>query len=398
MKSTFRMAGVFIAIMACTPLMAQRRSLDSSKMERDLRIMEGVLDKVLSRQQGVKLLGSSNAQGIYVPDYGMIFYVRKSAFSMTVFDRGRFEYIDGLETLQSRMEEMESTAKPPEKQKAKAQTRAMAHDRSAQLLKNMTQAQEEAMAAQQEAIKAGLVQFYRDYTPAISQLKGQDRIAVLVQFGGFRTTQESSVMTSWMSVEEIAAFRKSTQKDEAFVHQIHFPEENEQARQVQSDIEILLEIFNRATGESSRGLGSSQGFYLDGFGALISLEMSGVIMISEGKTTPVIVGKRDLERAIAYTQQSADVTVVEEQKKRKARLKEQIDLYLELLADYGHTLRLPPEEWVVITIQASSPFVTWTSADDDGDATVIQLKKKDLDAYHQGSIDMASLRKRIIQK
>ena len=395
MKSTFWMAWLFL-IAGMVPAGAQQRPLNTDKMERDLRIMEGVLDKVLSRQEGVRLLGSSEAQGIYVPDYGMIFHVRKSAFSMTVFDRGRFEYIDGLESLHAQTEEIEQSAEASEKQKAEATV--MAHDRSAQMLRNMTQAQEEAMAAQREAIKAGLVQFYRDYTPAISQLRDQDRIAVLVQFGGLRTTQEPSVMTSWMRVQEIAAFRKSAQKDETFIQHIHFPEESDRVRQVQSDIEILLEIFNRAMGGSSRGRDASQGFYLDGFGALLSLDMSGMVMISEGGEKPFIVGRNELNRAIAYTRQGNKIDKIEDAEKAQARKKKRLDQFVEILADYGHTLRLPPEEWVVLSIQTSSPFVSWASANDEDDATVIQLKKKDLDAYHQGGIDLTALRKRAIQK
>jgi len=404
MKKTTQAAMLFTIFLLALPLAAQEKSTREKKRSRDIRIMEGVLDKVLAGQSNRHFGTPSSTQGLYIKNYGMIFHAAKPVthrYSAEITQA----YEHQLKAVKERLSEVKHQQEATEKAARRVKPAKMAPERrkNIELFEMMSEHQIKNTEEALEEVKTQLTGFFTDYIPAISQLNQQDRVAVLVQmdpFGG----ANSRTLTSWIAVDRLNDLRTQRIDKAEFGTLIHFDQDNADAQGIQHDIDILLEILTRAMGPNRFYTKTgSKGLYLDGFGALLFLRLPGGVFINGKNDNVLIVAQDHLDRALTFSKGDAvgisAKTAGRDQAEEKQAEEVQAlrDELFELVADYGHTLRLKPEENVLLSIETDSNILNWTRRDSRNRPLVYQLKKKDIDAYHSGRISLKELKHRQIQ-
>ena len=191
----FGTAAVLIVLLA-SPLLAQV-GMDRSRLDRDINIMEGILDRLLNEKESHLIIDGST-HGLYLDGYGMLFYTEQSGrfFMTNEYNESLGIYEDQLQTLEQAIQDQavvlggeegdtgeksevtkEEAKKEAEKAKKLAETYVQAtREKRAEREKQREAARTKAI----ESMKTQLEAFFKKYASAIGQLKGPDHITVLI--------------------------------------------------------------------------------------------------------------------------------------------------------------------------------------------------------------------------
>ena len=209
------------------------------------------------------------------------------------------------------------------------------------------------------------------------------------------TNAENAFLTAWITREDVNRYRRNQMNASDFKGRIHY-QLAESETNIDTDIDILSEIFNRAmSGTSFWNSFSNNGIYIDGLGALMFMDLPqfyGTDLSAEdifmlgGKKNAVVVSPG---RRTTGNKKGTD---------DKDTLKEVEDELFDLLASYGHTLGLKPQEKIVLNVNMGQLFMTFTGESNNPSRLILQLKKKDLDDYNTGLITLTDLRKKLIRQ
>jgi molybdopterin converting factor small subunit len=146
---------------------------------------------------------------------------------------------------------------------------------------------------------------------------------------------------------------------------------------------------------------SNSGLYINGLGALLFMELPSMYLAVPGTDNLISVIEGQVsENVVAIAPYSRKEGEKEEEKKKTERevIQEVQDELFELIASYGHTLRLKPQESIVLNVNLGARLISYSRANKSPSRLVLQLKKKDLDDYNSGIITLANLRNKLIRQ
>jgi hypothetical protein len=376
---------LFIFFFSFLPLQAQVSApFDTARMERDLDIMNVVLDRlVFNVPAHFARLGSGSTKGIYLPDYGVIFLMSNpnSAFAI-------YSVTENVRRLEQEL---------AQQQKIRPLTRAKAGEgRSAAYAYRTENTQE---------LKTTLMEFFSKYADAIGQLDDSERIAVYTSGGGNALHSFSvSGQTVWRSGGEtgsedvmavarkadIVALRSGKLKADDFTSRVIF--KNIETEAASSEIDIMARIIDTAlqgrTREPAFHTNNSYGIYLDDFGAIFFTNATF------GRELQLQVlqelARRELEASLRSRVTELQTASEQRRESWTAQYKKFKQQLSEVIADYGHTLRqLKPQDNIVITADLDN------APDNSRNYLICRTKKQHIDAFNARRITREQLLKLI---
>lgn len=393
---------------------SQKTSIDQQRLNRDLRIMEGILDKLFKGRDSSRYF-NGRTKALYLPGFGVVFHTSQNApihldlnvalrhqvqAVQEMADRVRGEREEVRREMEETREEIEEAAEAATEAKRLAQSRSDLDVAEEILLDSDKIIEDEKKTI--DNYKKNIHVFFRNYTSAIGQLRPQDRIAVLINLRDWESLDtESPFLTGWVSKQDIDRYRQNQINENEFKKNIHF-----QLADVESDIDmdisILSEILDRAMDSSSFWRRSSNsGLYISGLGALLFMELPSMYITVPGADNLIsIVEGQVNENVIAVAPYSRKEGEKEKEKKKTEEevIQEVQDELFELIASYGHTLRLQPQESIVVNVNLGSRLISYARARKSPSRLILQLQKKDLDDYNRGIITLANLRDKLISQ
>ena len=419
--------GLLLAILIL-PVLASGQAADSQigplnrdRLNRDLRIMEGILDKLL-HGGGSRYHISGRTKGIYLPGYGVVFHASPQTPS---WERARYvfrEKLEEIEDLRSRVDEEHADLREEMRRHADVireerdlEARAVREEakeafREAEEADRLIRGEigigepmpediDDLIEAEEEAIenyRENLAVFFKNYSSAIGQLRPQDQIAVLVNLEDWEIAEsENAYLLASVARQDVDRYRRNQLDESDFYDQIDF-NFNESEEPVNLDIMIITEIFERALNVTPfAGIKYNNGVYLDGLGALLFLEVPGLFIVTSSDDNDIsIVIHENVENAIAYS----TGTVTAEKKKKGLDLEHvEADLF-DLMASYGHTLRLKPQESILVSINMGGGFMTWGEEKKSPSRILLSLKKQDVDDYNRGVLTLEALKNKLVRQ
>jgi len=390
---------LMLGVLTCTALFPQsKQNIDPDRMRRDLDIMETILGKLLNGEQPA-FFNAGAPVGVYLDGYGVIFYVNSKNTWFSIV-RAKDHLITVQESLEKAKLSLQKIKDGNDEEEVIVTTPKIEVDVRAEKGKNA----ENVLALRKEAI----VEFLANYADAIGQLRPTDRIAVFVNFTGgdrfFRVatladedTPEPPAMLHMTALKkDIVDHRRGKFSLAAFRQKISI-KEKKRAKVVDKHIDILADIIDTALSRKYRkefsSTGETTGLYVNKLGALFFVQGRFFGGLTAPLAPEVLVFQKYLEEG------DAEVTVKNQktsQKKRQttekiiAAIKEEL---IDVLADYGHTLRsLAPDEDVIVAVD----FSTWRGIPTDApERFILKVGKRQLDAYSSGKLSAAQLKKRV---
>lgn len=368
---------IFLLILSCAtalPVHAQVSApFDTSRMERDLGIMNVVLDRLVFKTSGpFARLGGASTKGIYLPDYGVIFLMPNQSGAFTIYS------VTGNAR---RLEE-----ELAQQRRVKSTSRAKADEGSGVAYEYRTENKHD--------FKTPLVEFFSKYADAIGQLDDSERIAVYRSGGGSNVFYSLSVAGQAVARSgtetgaedvlavarkaDIVALRSGKLKADDFTNRLIF--KNIETETSNSEIDIMARIIDTAlqgrTREQTFQTNNSRGIYLDDFGAIFFTNATF------GNDVYTTVWKAYEEQHAAeegLQRRVLDLQKASEQRRENwtAQYKKFKQQLSEVMADYGHTLRqLKPQDNIVITANLDN------TPEGGPSYLVCRLKKQHIDAFN----------------
>ncbi|RKY89237.1 hypothetical protein DRQ09_01735 [candidate division KSB1 bacterium] len=350
------------------------QEIDYKKMDRDLKIMEKIIDTIISEQSDLELrFVSGKTKGVYLEGYGVLFMIPASSSFISL------------------------TIREPYLKRKGTEVTIVAEGKSKEI--NLT-----------EELKKKLTDFLASYADAIKQVKDEDMITLflnaprkksyrytLYNLAGERVKRGNYLEPFVLSVKKdvLKRYRKGIIDFESFKNSVQFSsfsKKDEKYPEMTEDIKILKTILETALEEhyGTRITSESiQGTYLENFGVVFTADLNRLNVWSENKTLEeIIVTSRNRGRVIPALEK--------EKKKRYEKLRNELkDNLCEILADFGHTLRrLKNNEKVYIFISSSNgSFFREFKTD-----FMLVVKKDVINSYRNGLISLDEFKNRTVFK
>lgn len=379
---THRIFAIATAVCLSLPAFPVDAEIDRKRMKQDLDIMEGIL-KNLHAQNTPRFAGihrGPQVRGLHFDNYGVIFLIEE--------ERGPGE--SGLDyrmriLKESGLEGLEFEEKDYQKDIA------------------------ERRKKRRVALRNRLVDFLGTYADGIRQLEDKEKITVMVHhmpdrgvvygvergipgevmyMGAVRNKQPHSGLSEPVYLEvtskkrDIVAYRREKIDEAEFRKRIAFRYHRPDASTMKK-IGVMATILDKAlkqTEHSVRRLDGTLGIYQKGLGAIFFVNVRGGF-----RGTAIHVRRKNDSKAVTY--QVRPGTAIEIGNKPKDRFKKEL---VEIVGNYGYTLRtLKPEEYIVVEVRFP-PRLGRSSSDPRG--LVLKVKKRDLDSYSRGDLDLAAFR------
>ncbi len=394
-RTLFSIVLGLICFVAAESAIAQAKAkIKRERMQRDLKIMENVLDDIFTPSDG-RIFFSGGSRGLYFDDYGLVFQVRLA---------GLGEQLTKTIRIQQRMEAVEKARKREKKNRedfdADEEDSIFIFE-SHGTKKGKVQSPKERL----EKIKTQSVQFMGDYIDGVGQLLPDNRITLLFDFAqknlllwvseGEGSTQAEEWLPSRLEVtalkRDVTEYRKGKLTEVQFRKRLTFTERRSE-NGAQRSLSIMGNILNAAIQErQEKDFGhknDSPGIYLNGLGALFFLE---------GSLFPKSEKELFEGAVIDYMEEGQSRGAQAHIQARKKATHDYTEKFktelVELLGDYGHTLRmLKPSEHLVVQFELKNH---WGLAPGAREHLVVKIKKQDLDRYDRGELTLAQLRTKV---
>jgi len=266
-----------------------------------------------------------------------------------------------------------------------------------------------------ERLKSQLVKFLGNYADAIGQISPDQWIMVMVNFSGNTpmvsvpallaeaTAGETGGMNRLVArvkKRDIVEYRRGSIDLSTFRKRVKFEEPGPSAEDTDLDIfvEIMKTVVEKRFGSSSLAAEDLQGFYVDDRGAVIMLRARpGFWIVAPEVSSILSKGKRgETTITVARAPRAARGRSAKAREEDARRGKEALEKYkkqvVEILADFGHTLRrIGPDGWIVVV---SDIQPDWVSS--ERQRLVCKVRKRDIAAYNRRTIDLAAFSKRVV--
>ena len=414
-KPTFRSTTMLLVLGITTVCLGQKISVDRNRMNRDIRIMEGILDKLFDGKSYWRFT-QGNTQGMYLEGFGVAFHANKErpvqSYVFPILEEDLSKLREEKERIQEEVMEIydrhEALQEEMEQARIKART-ARKRDKLYTLPASEDEAEwdslyvspEETLEDEKKAIqdlKDNILVFFQNYASAIGQLRPDDRIAVLVNLDDWEITRTGNAfLIGWIAWQDVERYRRKQMSKSDFEKNIHF-QLTDSETDIHTDIDIMTEILHRAMAPFPfRGTHVNNGLHLDGLGAIFFIDFPGRFIHSDDEHLMVVTGK-DVEGDVTYYSYGykTEKEEKEEEQERKDYIQDVRDDILEILASYGHTLRLDPNESIIFSIDTGRSSFYWNRAKDHPSQLILQMKKAYLDDYNRGTLSFDELQKKLI--
>jgi len=388
MRNFLKIVLLILSCAAALPGHAQVSArFDTSRMERDLGIMNMVLDRLVFNTSGsFARFGGAATKGIYLPDYGVIFLMPNPSGALTIYSV----------TENARRLEEELVA---QQRRLKSTPRAKSGEGSSVAYEYRTENKRD--------IKTPLVEFFSKYADAIGQLDDSERIAVYragnanMLYSFTVTGQTVTRSGGEKGVEnilavarkaDIVALRSGKLRTDDFTNRLVF--KNIETEAASSEIDIMARIIDTAlqgrAREQAFHTNNSRGIYLDDFGVVFFINANFGHEAHVVNLWKAAEEQRALEEGLQ--KRVLDLQKATEQRRENwaAQYKKFKQQLTEVIADYGHTLRqLEPQDNIVITADLDG-------APEEGPGYfVCRVKKQHVEALNARRISREQLLKMI---
>lgn len=369
---------IYGLLMLIFPLITQGQpaEIDTFRIKRDIRIMESILDKLLD-DNSTQIRMPGDTKGFYIPDYGMIFYLKKTQPYQHFMLKALEDNLNQVRLMQT---------------KSGNHVKSPSNANYDQIMENTEKIESESM----DKIKSGITEFLSNYASSSSFLKDRDRITVLVNLDGWRSlSNQNKFLSAWVEQKHAESLRKSRNADETLKSKIHFDLESNE-NPISQDIDIMSEILDQAmaTGPKPR-YASTSGLYLAGLGALFFMEIQPVLWSENIDTSFSIVIHNTGDAVAGYSFTSQSRPAKDKSKSSPPYHALGLELF-DLMISYGHTLHLKPEEKFIIEVNTGPQFSFIGLQNKEPSTIRLQLYKRDLDAYNQGNMKIDELKEKIV--
>lgn len=397
MKTTL-ITSILILLSGISPR-SEAQDLDVQRMNRDIRIMENVLEELFKMEfeteinngdRAVVISGFSpfgrGVKGTYLPGYGALFMVSSNTSLLSSHvnivrrnkDKGgaAFYYGDGDG-------DDDSNRKIDE-----------------------------------ETIKERITEFLKNYAPTIGQLKKDEQVMVIYgsnsgnsqmhivvtrNENGERDVKKEERQPSVISVSvkksDLDAYRRGSLKENEFGKKLSVSNSENKER---VDLKVMSNIFETAFKESRKNAlrisGTVNFMYLENFGALFSFNAR---FSNRDFFAPFDVQRLDVRRLLTEDRDSAIITAEKEAEKRSEERTEQTkEAYetfkkelQEYLIDYGRTLSsVDSDQHILVSVDLNTAW----SDNELPERLDIQLKKSVLEDVDKGAISREQAMKKIV--
>ena len=371
----------------------QKETVNYARMERDLRIMEGILDNILAGARPSPRLFGGASKGFYVEGYGVIFSVPVSSPRSTGLNDFSLPEVLGYSYGYSY-----SVPKAAEEHGGQ---------------NDSADSREEKF---QEEIRSKAVEFLGTYADAIGQLSPSDKISVYP----YDYSSKEPLCLITVRKEDVIAYRSDKMSEQEFDSAVSVTD-GADTEALASQIDIMAYVLTTVLKDdqfrlNTRGRNGVRGLYLNDFGVLFLAAVPsanatiafavrdlmnfnadmGVLhleleTLEDELRTPH--GSRDAVRKSATKKRQESIRAnIEKEKKRIERWRSNCTT---VFGDYGHTLRmLGDNEWIAIVADWESSSTGRRS--DGSKATILRVRKKDVIAYNRGRINDNQFARRIV--
>ncbi len=378
---THRLIGIAAALCLSLPAFPVEAEIDRKRMKQDLDIMEGILKRLRAQNTPTVpiFLREPHVRGLYFENYGVIFLIEERP-------PPGFEFAG-----------MESFVPP---------TTVTGTQEKGNVAKDGKSKRENKRLAFQERLR----EFLGTYADAIRQLRDEDRITILthhrlgprnvddiarmfvdkseyfwaVPDNRIRTElSEQSYLEVTAKKSDIVAYRRERISEADFRKRIVSRDRRPDGSMMKK-IGVMATILDKALTHAEHRVPrtyATRGIYQKGLGALFFVNAKrGPRTFFSSKTrnapkSPVNLAKpRNAVKGDTHFQE---------------RFKDEL---VEAVGDYGYTLRtLKPDEYILLDVRFSRGFPRRTS---DPRGLVLKVKKRDVDAYNRGGLDLAAFRQK----
>ena len=399
----------------------QKKNLPNPEISEELRIMKGVLKEMLfsDKQQG--LFSSHSIEGIYLPDYGLVFDVKASGTQMMETMKAQLELLNSQQkAIQESIEAMPAVIKEAEdalpsvlrefNKEAKLDSFKQLLNERKQAFSSYLQAMEKASQAHRAAARAAALekmnaaleknkrsvqQFLKNYAKATTAKNMRsfreflenyadagDLLApdqrITIYYDWHATPDSNSIsMPAFFSVKkaDILRFRSGKITEGQFWKRVQ--KGTKPSPEVQKQLEIMKRILKtglKFRSNSPWPMGEAEAHFLPGYGCWFALSDARLgVSFSLPFVVPEKLAKKD-----------------EEARKQKA-VQDYYSHVIRLIGQYGSGLRfLKPRQWVVVTFH--TPFFS------DGlneKIFLLRVKKEDIETLRQRKIHWRAFQNRV---
>ncbi|MCH6559268.1 hypothetical protein IH799_02810, partial [candidate division KSB1 bacterium] len=257
---------------------AQSSKINWDRMNRDLEIMQGILDNLLAPSKPMLAFSNGGARGLYFDGYGVVFQIDLGGARLMDVVRLRigneFALAKDLAD-QARAFEGKPVSVPPVSDEGPVIVDATT---------GLVLTKGDLTAGKRiELLEERTIEFLRDYADAIGQIKPTDRITILANFehtysvfavhlrGAENVEKSPSGLNITAKKSDIVDFRKGKIDEKTFRNRVTFHKRLD-SKQKNRNIDIMANILNTALNRKHRGEfrmdSKNRGIYLDGLGAL----------------------------------------------------------------------------------------------------------------------------------
>lgn len=356
----------------------QSAAFDTSRMQRDLEIMEAILDRLFDSSTPYYRFGGDGSRGLYLPGYGVFFQVPRNELSIHVF-------AETLEQALGMGAPLPAGAKPQSAAGSRVTVRQRAGD------------------SPRRAARTELQTFFANYADAIGQIDNHERIAVYIAGGSgfvftppgittFPMRDSSKEVLAAVRKADIVARRNGKLEEEDFNRRMLYREVR--PRDEDTDLEVMARIVDTAlrSGRQRHGRidADTRTLYVEGLGALFLVRASfgnhDILEIMQAPPAPDTDELKNLERRVIELQTASQRT----RSNWRAEYNNLRQRLAEILADYGHTLRqLQRDDWIVIAADLRG------AAAGSPRELLCRVQKQAIDAYNNRSITRDQLLNKI---
>lgn len=354
---------ISISYFISSQIYAQQNSPDQKLLD-DIKIMEVILDKIITPERGHVQFFGSNTRGYYLMNYGIIFNV-----SYSLFHRGMIT-IDLDRQLKSN--ERNYVIVEAEKEQ------------------DSTEFDEEI-----EKLKKSIGRFLSEWTTALISLNSEEKVTVIVDFNSYLPTLQNfydfsaKQLIASISIKDIMNYRQRGISQKEFFNRIIFDE----VKSIDEDISILSNVIQTSLEHTDKkaklGMtGDVKGLYFKGYGAVFFTDVSfgfGANNYSRAFTIYSDALKKGKDHSIKV---ETFTNNLERTEKDIEKIEQKL---IELISNYGASLRtLQPDEWLEIAINFKGITVK-----DNYSKSILKVQKKIIDEFSKDKLKFDQFKKQV---
>ena len=360
-------------------------------MQRDLDIMEGVLEKLLT-SAAPDLAPFKHVRGVHFENYGVIFQVDKSSRFVYAFHTGNMR--ESMERVEKSMRRLRKKLKHGQRYETGD---VVVIDKEVIAPKPGKEINWQEQVVQ---LKDRLAEFLGNYADAIGQLNASDKITVLLDLNNRpkfyldfdQGEKDVGILQATALKSDIIAFRRGKISEKQFRSRVEFTEDR-QDESMKRNIDIMTDIMETALSKKYTNnfsiSGQQHGIYVKGLGVLFF--MQGRLHPDDHESHYRVYFEKYMKNPGVNIVTNEDV---KESKRKAQQSLENFQMVLVgLVGDYGHTLRtLKPLERVIVAVDLSN---YWNYSGDMPTRFILTTTKQDLDFYNRGKLKLDDFRKKV---